>query len=57
LIIIKVFSPTDAQLDTLKNNFNFALQLTLKSSYMFRCENTIIREHAVYSLLKLRLLK
>jgi hypothetical protein len=32
------FSPTDAQLDSLKNNFNFALKLTLKSSYMFRCK-------------------
>ena len=30
-----------------KNNFNFALQLTLESAYMFRCENTIIREHTV----------
>jgi len=38
LIIIKVFSPTDAQLDSLKNNFKFALKFTLKSSYMFRCE-------------------
>jgi len=38
LIIIKVFSPTDAQLDILKNNFQFALKSTLKSSYMFRCE-------------------
>jgi hypothetical protein len=32
------FSPTDAQLDNLKNNFKFALKFTLKSSYMFRCE-------------------
>jgi len=38
LIIIKVFSPTDGQLDSLKNNFKFALKLTLKRSYMFRCE-------------------
>jgi hypothetical protein len=38
----KVFKPTDAQFDSLKNNFNFALKLTLKSSYMFRRENTII---------------
>jgi len=38
LIIIKVFSPTDAQLDSLKNNIKFALKLILKSSYMFRCE-------------------
>ena len=39
LIIIKVFfSPTDAQLDNLKNNFKFALKLTSKDSYMFRCE-------------------
>jgi hypothetical protein len=36
--IIKVFSPTDAQLDSLKNHFKFALKLTLKGSYMFRCE-------------------
>jgi hypothetical protein len=32
------FSLTDAQLDNLKNNFKFALKLTLKSCYMFRCE-------------------
>jgi len=31
------FSPTDAQLD-IKNNFKFALKLTIKSSYMFRCK-------------------
>jgi hypothetical protein len=36
--LIKVFSPTDVQLDSLKNNFKFALKLTLKSSYMFRCK-------------------
>jgi len=35
LIIIKDFSPNDAQLDSLKNNFKFALQLTLKSSHIF----------------------
>jgi len=35
---IKVFSQTDAQFDSLKYNFKFALQLTLKSSYMFRCK-------------------
>jgi hypothetical protein len=38
LIIIKDFSPTDAQLDSLKNNFKFALKFTLKNSYMFRCK-------------------
>jgi len=32
--VIKVFSPTDAQLDSLKNNCKFAL----KSSYMFQCK-------------------
>jgi len=37
LIIIKVFSPTDAQLDSLTNNIKFALKLTLKSSHKFRC--------------------
>jgi hypothetical protein len=36
--IIKVFSPTDAQLDSLKSNFKFSLKLTLKISYMFRCK-------------------
>jgi len=36
--IIKVVSPTDAQLDSLKNNIKFALKLTLKISYMFRCK-------------------
>jgi hypothetical protein len=36
----KVFfpPPTDAQSDSLKNNFKFALKLTLKGSYMFRRE-------------------
>ena len=38
LIIIKDFSPTDAKLNSLKNNFKFALKLTLKSSYMFWCK-------------------
>jgi hypothetical protein len=38
LKIIKVLSPTDVQLDSLKTKFKFALKLTLKSSYMFRCE-------------------
>ena len=33
-----LFSPTDAQLDSLKNNFKFALKLTLKRFYMFRCK-------------------
>jgi len=37
-LIIKVCSPTDVQLDSLKNGFKFALKLTLKSSYMFRCK-------------------
>jgi len=32
------FPPTDAQLDSLKNNFKFALKLTLESFYMFRCK-------------------
>ena len=32
------FLPTDAQLDSLTNNFKFALKLTLKGFYMFRCE-------------------
>jgi hypothetical protein len=34
----KVFSPTDAELDSLKNNFKFGLKLTLRGSYMFQCE-------------------
>jgi hypothetical protein len=38
LNIIKDFSPTGAQLDSLKNNINFALKLTLKSFYMFWCK-------------------
>jgi hypothetical protein len=42
-----VFSPTDAQLNRLKNNFKFVLKLTLKSTYVFRCENTILRDHTV----------
>jgi len=47
LIIIKIFSPTDSQLDSLKNIFKSALEVTLKSSYMFRYENTVIRGHTV----------
>jgi len=34
----RFFLPTDAQLDSLTNNFKFALKLILKGSYMFRCE-------------------
>jgi hypothetical protein len=52
----QIFSSTDAKLDSLKKIY-FALKLTLKRSCMFRCENTIIREHTVWSLLKLQLLK
>jgi hypothetical protein len=37
-LLSKFFSPTDPQLDSLKNNFKFPLKLTLKSSYMFRCK-------------------
>jgi len=33
--VIKVFSPTDAQLDSLKNKFKFALKLTLKAPTCF----------------------
>jgi hypothetical protein len=32
------FPPTDEQLYSLKNNYKFTLKLTLKGSYMFRCE-------------------
>jgi hypothetical protein len=32
------FSQTNAQLDSLKNNFKFALKLTLQGSHMFRCD-------------------
>jgi hypothetical protein len=53
----QVFSPTDAKLNRLKNNFKFVLKLTLKSTYVFRCENTILRDHTPWSLLKLQLLK
>ena len=38
LIIIKVFSQLMYNWIVLKNNFKFALKLTLKSSYMFRCK-------------------
>jgi len=34
----QVFSATNAQLNSLKNNFKFALKLTLKSFYMFLCK-------------------
>jgi len=47
LIIIKVFSPTDTQLDSLKNNFKFALKLTLKSSYMLWCKTPSSRRTLV----------
>jgi hypothetical protein len=33
--IIKVFSPTNTQLDSLKNNFKFVLKLTLKGPACF----------------------
>jgi len=47
LVIIKVFPPTDAQLDSLKNKFKFALKLTLKAPTCFGVKNTIIREHTI----------
>jgi hypothetical protein len=34
----KFFSPTDTQLDSIKNNFKFSLKMTLKGCYMFRCK-------------------
>jgi hypothetical protein len=37
-IIIKDFSTTDPQVDSLKNNFKFSLKLTLKGCYIFRRE-------------------
>jgi len=52
LIIITVFfllSPTDAQLNILKNTFKFTLKLTLKSCYMFWCSHTIIRECTIWA--------
>jgi len=45
LDIIEVFySPNDAQVNCLKNNFKFTLKLILKQPDMFRCSHTIIRE-------------
>ena len=38
LIIITVFSPTEALLDSFQNTFKFALKFTLKGCYMFQCE-------------------
>jgi hypothetical protein len=55
--IIKNFSPTDAQLDSLKNNFKFPLKLTLKGSYMFRCEKRHPQETRNLSLAKVRIFK
>jgi hypothetical protein len=52
LIIIKVFSPNDAQLDSLKNNFKLALKFTLKGSYMFRYEKHHTQEAHCLSLAK-----
>jgi hypothetical protein len=37
-VIIIFFSPTFAHLESLKNNFKFALELMLKGCYMFRYE-------------------
>ena len=51
------FLPTDAQLDSLKNNFKFALKLTLKTPTCFGVKHHHIREHTVWALLKLQLLK
>jgi len=34
-ILSEFFPPTDAQLDSLKNSFKFALKLTLKNSILF----------------------
>ena len=44
---IKCFSPNDAQLDSLKSNFKFALNLTLKAPTCFGVKNTILREHNI----------
>jgi len=57
LIIIKVFSPTDAQLDSLKNNIKFRLKFTSKSSYMFRCEKHYHQRAHYMSLAKVPVVK
>jgi hypothetical protein len=41
------FLPSDAQLNSLKNNFKFSLKLTLKAPTCFGVKNTIIREYTV----------
>ena len=47
LIIIKILflSPTDAQLNSLKNNIKIYIKLTLKGSYMFRCKHHLQGAH------------
>jgi hypothetical protein len=51
------FSPTDARLASLKNNFKFALKLTLKDSYMFRCEKHHHQRAHYFSLAKVTVVK
>jgi len=45
LIKVLFFSPTDAQLNSPKNNFKITLKLTLKRSYMFRCKHHLQGAH------------
>jgi len=56
-VIIKVFSPTDAQMYSLKDNFKFALKLTLKSSYMFQCKKHHQQRAHYLSLAKVTIVK
>jgi hypothetical protein len=51
------FSPTDTQLDNLKNNIKFALKLTLKGSSMFRCEKHHHQGPRYLSLAKVTIVK
>jgi hypothetical protein len=57
LTLSKFYSPTDAQLDSVKNNFKFALKLTLKGCYMFRCEKHHPRGAHYLSLAKFTIVK
>jgi hypothetical protein len=48
-----IYYPIDAQLNIPRRMLKYTLKLTLKCSYMFRYETTIIRGHRVCTSLKL----
>jgi len=46
-----------AQLDSIKNNFKFALKLTLKHPYVFRCKTPSSQRAQCLSLAKVTIVK